>query len=99
MSEWPYNTARWQHLRARQLAIEPLCRYCAELGRTTAATEVDHTIPVAQRRDLAFDPDNLASICKPCHSGMKQRWEKSGTRPGCGTDGVPLDANHPWRQS
>ena len=90
MNSWPYNTARWQKLRARQLSIEPLCRYCFELGHTTRATEVDHIKPVASHAELAFEQDNLQSLCKPCHSSVKQREEKTGVKLGCGTDGVPM---------
>lgn len=80
------------------LSSEPLCHYCTEAGRTTVATVVDHTVPVKERPDLAFDPTNLKAVCAPCHSGFIQSWEKTGVRPGCGTDGVPSDEEHPWNK-
>ena len=68
--EWTplYHTARWRDLRSWHLGRNPLCADCAELGGVTAATDVDHIEP--HRGDLAkfFDPRNLQSLCKPCHS-------------------------------
>ena len=46
-----YDTARWRRVRAYQLQIEPLCRMCAEQGRTTPANVVDHVEPHRGRRE------------------------------------------------
>lgn len=56
----------WQQLRARHLEAEPLCRACLVHGVTTAALHVDHIVPRA--RGGSDDPDNLQSLCAPCHS-------------------------------
>ena len=32
-------------MRTHQLQLHPLCKYCAELGRVTPATIVDHIEP------------------------------------------------------
>ena len=79
-----YGTARWQRLRAEQLAREPLCRMCAEAGRVTAATVCDHVDP--HRGDEAkFWAGPFQSLCDAapwrCHSRAKQREER---RPGGG---------------
>lgn len=89
MSRWPYNTARWQRLRKAVLASSPLCAYCAELGYTTPAIDVDHIAPVDTMPGQAFDPDNLQPLCKECHSGPKRREERAGHRIGCDADGNP----------
>ena len=89
-NRWPYNTTRWQRLRVLVLSSEPCCRYCAEQGRTTVATDVDHIRPVAEAPGLAFDQDNLQPLCHACHSSVKQAEEARGYRIGCGVDGVPL---------
>jgi 5-methylcytosine-specific restriction protein A len=69
------NAAPWRKLRAAQLAREPLCRTCANRGRLTAATEVDHI-----NGDTANNAgDNLQSLCKPCHSRKTAR-ESNGLR-------------------
>lgn len=60
--------ADWRRVRAAVLAGEPLCRICAEAGRTTAATEVDHLRPFHGRADpLRLAPENLRPLCVPCH--------------------------------
>jgi 5-methylcytosine-specific restriction endonuclease McrA len=90
MSAWPYNTQRWQRLRAAHLSGEPCCRYCTELGLTTPATVVDHVVPIRERKDLAFDAGNLQSLCESCHNRVKQREESTGERIGCDERGIPF---------
>lgn len=91
-----YKTARWLRMRAAQLRREPLCRYCMERGRTTAATVADHRTPHRGDRALFFDADNLQSLCKPCHDGAKKSLEMTGSLRGADADGTPLDPNHHW---
>lgn len=68
-----YNTSRWKKLRIAKLMKDPLCEMCLKKGITTAAIDVHHIIsflstddPI-KRVELAFDYDNLMSICKQCH--------------------------------
>ena len=91
MSQWPYNTTRWLRLRALVLSGEPTCRYCAELGHVTPATEVDHIRPVARDRSRAFEVANLQPLCESCHNGAKQREDISGRRIGAALNGDPLN--------
>ena len=63
-----YGTTRWRKLRAAQLSRHPVCADCEARELITAATEVDHVVPRRQRPDLAYDMNNLKSLCKPCHS-------------------------------
>lgn len=93
-----YNTQEWHRLRTAQLRDEPLCKYCLEQGRTEAATVVDHVIPHRGDRDLFFN-GKLASLCKKCHDGAKQRLEKSGYLVGHDVLGTPLDKNHHWNKN
>lgn len=52
-------------LRLRRLRAEPLCRHCAERGKTVVATVVDHIIPLG---DGGTDVDsNTQSLCDICH--------------------------------
>ena len=96
-----YDRRRWHRVRARQLAREPLCRACAAVGRTTLAEHVDHVVAIAAG-GASFDPDNLQSLCGPCHSGKTNavdvggREAKAWTLRGCFSDGSPRDPSHPW---
>lgn len=84
-----YCTARWRKKRAAQLAREPLCWMCRQLGRVVAATVADHDPP--HRGDvMAFWVNPLRSLCKVCHDGAKKQLEKSGVLRGCSTDGAPF---------
>ena len=86
---------RWRKLRLLVLQEEPLCRMCAEIGRTTLATVVDHIKP---KRDGGTDErENLQPLCKRCHDSVKAAEERGGVVRGCDVHGVPLDPGHPWR--
>ena len=65
-----YARTRWRKLRRMILNGSPLCMCCAERDETTEATDVDHIIDRKQRPDLAYDMDNLQTLCKRCH-GIK----------------------------
>jgi 5-methylcytosine-specific restriction endonuclease McrA len=84
-----YSTARWKRLRERQLAIEPLCQFCLEGEVIEVATVADHITPHKGDEVLFFDPDNLQSLCKPCHDSTKQRIELGQDVVTFGADGWP----------
>ena len=61
--------AAWRRLREAHLALDPLCRFCADAGRTTPAREVDHVRPFRGLDDpRRLDPCNLRSLCSSCHA-------------------------------
>ncbi|MEW8052719.1 MAG: HNH endonuclease signature motif containing protein [Candidatus Thiodiazotropha sp.] len=94
-----YDKPVWQKARSLQLHVQPLCEHCLKVGHTVPATEVDHIVRMSEG-GAALDPDNLQSLCKPCHS-RKTRHEMTGTQkplPGCDENGMPLDPSHPWNQ-
>lgn len=66
------SSARWQHVRALKLAQDPLCedpyQVHARSGYIEVAGEVDHVVGLAQRPDLAYTLENLASLCVSCHA-------------------------------
>lgn len=68
-----YRTERWKKLRALKLAETPLCELCQQEGRVTPAIDVHHAVSFmqasgpAERYQLAFDYNNLMSLCKQCH--------------------------------
>jgi predicted kinase len=49
---------------------------CKQSGRITAATLVDHILPLKQRPDLALAWDNLQPLCRTCHD-KKTRGERA----------------------
>jgi hypothetical protein len=57
--------APWRKLRDQVLANEPLCRRCADMGRTVPAVQVDHIMPKESGGTDAFD--NLQPLCLECH--------------------------------
>ena len=60
-------------MREQELKEQPLCVYCLEEGRVTAATEIDHVKPLSLG-GAAHDPDNRAPSCRACNL-------KKGNRP------------------
>lgn len=72
-----YHTAAWQRCRTWWLALEadanqywycgPLCWECKKENRVEIATEVDHIVS-RSKGGPDFEPSNLMSLCKSCHS-------------------------------
>lgn len=68
-----YNTARWRELRLIKMRKNPLCEMCEKDGRITAAEDIHHITSFmsvddsCQRKFLAFDINNLMSLCDKCH--------------------------------
>lgn len=62
----------WRKLRAAVLTRDKgLCQVCADNGRTTAATQVDHVTP--KSRGGSDDMGNLQAICVACHRNKTAR--------------------------
>ena len=57
---------RWQRNRLMYLARHPLCADCFALGRTNAATDVHHILPLSAGGTHAWS--NLRGLCKAHHS-------------------------------
>lgn len=68
-----YSSARWRATRASVLRRSPLCEDCRRLGRLTPAEHVHHVLPRKDRPDLAYRPENLESLCQPCHNARGVR--------------------------
>jgi 5-methylcytosine-specific restriction protein A len=64
-----YNTPRWKKLRALKVQDAPICEECLKKGKVTPTEEVHHIIPFEIDNDisLAYDFDNLISLCVECH--------------------------------
>lgn len=94
-----YKLARWAKARAAQLAKQPLCEECLRLGRTTAATIVNHRQPHKGDLVLFWAAWNHQSVCKPHHDGPIQKAEAIGFSPAVDDDGWPIDPKHPSNRS
>jgi 5-methylcytosine-specific restriction protein A len=68
-----YNSERWRRLRAWKFACNPLCELCLQENKTVPAEDIHHIISFMstddprQRLFLAYDYNNLMSLCKQCH--------------------------------
>lgn len=73
-----YNTLRWKNLRTWYIRNHPFCEDCLEKKpqQTKVAQEVHHKNPwingstPAEQEALAYDPDNLRSLCTDCHKAV-----------------------------
>ena len=54
---------RWQRFRLWYLRRNPICLECGGI-----ASEVHHVTPLAKAPEGKFDLNNLAALCKRCHS-------------------------------
>lgn len=78
----------WRRARLKHLASEPLCRFCAEDGRVTAADQVDHIEPFGGIDDpLRLADSNLRSLCGDCHLARSARQASGAAEPRQGGGG------------
>lgn len=61
----------WRRIRNRKIKADPLCEPCLRDGRTRAATEVDHIVPIDSGG--THETGNLQSICRSCHAAKTAR--------------------------
>ena len=77
-----------QQARAALFRDEPLCRHCLAKGRTTAATERDHIIPL--HKGGTDDVENTQPLCAECHKDKTRKDMGHRDKPTYGADGWPL---------
>ena len=78
-----YQTERWKRLRLGKLHSQPTCEICDARGIISLAVDVHHADSVTNYDGemllyKAYDPDNLVSLCKECHSWL----HRGGTTRG-----------------
>ena len=79
------NNYKWQLLRRKKFLANPICEDCVKHGRVTPTEEVHHVKPVESGRDevemtrLAYDYNNLRSLCKACHAAYHASPAKQAT--------------------
>jgi 5-methylcytosine-specific restriction protein A len=102
MAHWPYNTGRWQRLRAAKLRETPCCEDCTKRGRTAVANTVDHRTAINAGGDPFPPLSGLASLCASCHgitTNARDRPDRRAGRGllrGCDAEGWPLYPAHPF---
>lgn len=85
-----YKSTRWRKLRALKIAEQPLCEMCLKEGRTTIAEDVHHiesfmsTDDKVLRLALAYDYENLMSICKTHHQMIHNKSNRNDIKGGMG---------------
>lgn len=81
-----YDTTRWRRLAHAKFIDSPLCECCLERGIATPAEEIHHRVSFMTTEDpekriaLAYDYNNLMSLCRECH----HRLHAGGGRGGMG---------------
>lgn len=76
ISQKIYNSKTWKQLRNSYFAENPLCERCLEKGIIKPAEQVHHVQPFLtgktyeEKMQLAYDYNNLMSVCKQCHSDI-----------------------------
>lgn len=72
-----YKDMKWIRTRAKALMRDGyMCQMCKRYGRRTPATVVHHKKHADEYPELAYDLDNLESLCAKCHN--KEHPEKGG---------------------
>jgi 5-methylcytosine-specific restriction enzyme A len=89
-----YGHKRWRRMRQQQLDAEPLCVICKRNGKITPANIVDH-VERHFGNPEKFWNSKLQSVCRNCHEIRKKFIESRGYDRAIGTDGWPIDPNHP----
>lgn len=84
-----------QRIRKWFLQEHPLCVRCEAAGRVSAATQVDHIVPLFKGGE---DSDqNRQGLCDDCHKAKTREDLGQRERIGCDADGIPTSVAHHWR--
>lgn len=82
-----YNTECWTKLRQIKLKNNPICERCLNLHNIiTPTTQIHHIQPfmtglnIEQIKSLAFDYNNLMSLCDECHKAIHNNKEKKNDK-------------------
>lgn len=66
-----YHSGRWERKRQAILRRDGyLCQECLRYGRRRPATTIHHKQHVDTHPELAYQNDNLISLCGACHNKM-----------------------------
>jgi hypothetical protein len=88
-----YGRYPWKRTRRQvRLAAGFKCSVCGEL--TPHGLHVHHRKPLKRAAALAYEPQNLMTLCTQCHNAIEPR--NGMPQHGCDIDGNPLSEMHPW---
>lgn len=73
-----YNSRMWRRMSIEWRELYPICFECSLLGKNTPVHQVDHIIPHAGDDELAFDWDNLQSLCSFHHTAKTAQETEQG---------------------
>ena len=78
-----YNKQRWRKLRKLYFMEHPLCEFCLKLGKVTPAEDIHHknspfNYEGNHKFAVAFDYDNLISLCKVHHQFLHRNGRTNG---------------------
>lgn len=63
-----YQTTKWRRKREQILKRDKYqCTICKRYGKMRQAAVVHHIKPLQEYPELAWDDDNLTSLCRKCH--------------------------------
>ena len=78
-----YTTAKWKAKASKIKRRDGYqCQECKRYGKTSAAEQVHHINPLEDYPYLAWENDNLLSLCNACHNKMHNREDHSLTSFG-----------------
>lgn len=80
-----YALARWKRLRLATFRRDDFtCQMpgCGRLEGNTALLVADHIERHQGDEALFWNPDNIQTLCKPCHDGTKQAQERRQRQGG-----------------
>ena len=64
-----YKSKRWEKKRKKILKRDNyLCCWCKRYGKQVEATTVHHKKHVDEYPELAYEDNNLESLCAACHN-------------------------------
>ena len=77
--EFDYKSKRWKSKRLAILRRDKyICQECKKYGKRKEAVTVHHIKHADTHPELAYDDNNLESLCQGCHN--KKHPEKGGRR-------------------
>lgn len=76
--KFDYKSTRWKKKRMKILRRDSfLCQECKRYGKHVEAVTVHHIKHAEEFPELAYQDDNLISLCSACHN--RQHPEKANT--------------------
>lgn len=78
-----YQSKKWKDLRKAKLMKDPLCEICLQKNKVTPAIDVHHldsflNYDGLKRLEVAYNYDNLLSVCKICHAELHKNGRTYG---------------------